>query len=240
LNLRLSYEGRFKWIVFLPTRAFPETPDAAAVGALNRYYGCLDKAPSKPSRSQAGQPLDYIAGGAMKVRGIELRQHSAPGVVRRAQEAFLGVVAKADGAAGFRALLPAALDAAGDVLRRVERGEAALDELVVTNSVGKTAEEYRVTTCAAAAVRQLKREGVSVEPGQVVRYVITDVKSRDPARKVREARLIRGDEKYDAAAYAKLVVRSIASMVLPFSLDEERLAERYARTHQTRLSAVEL
>lgn len=175
----------------------------------------------------------------MKVRGIELRQHSAPGVVRRAQEAFLNVVAQAPDAEGFRALLPRALDAAGEVLHRVERGEATLDELVITNSVGRKAEEYRVTTCAAAAMRQLKREGVDVEPGQVVRYIITDMNSRDPTRKVREARLLRGTEKYDREAYKRLVIRGIASLVLPFGLDEDRLAERYASTHQAALPLAE-
>ncbi len=62
---------------------------------------------------------------------------------------------------------------------------------------------------------ELTRRGVEVAPGEVVRYVVTDAESRDPARKVVEARLMTGAETYDREAYAKLVRRALESLTPP-------------------------
>ena len=215
LGIRFEMQGRYKWVVFLANRRDPERPGARAVGALNRYYGCFDATPDKPSRSQAGQATDYLAGGALKVRGVELRQHSTPRVVREAQERFLQVAARADDAQEYLARFPEAVEAAKVVLRRVLDGAVPLSDLVFTVAVSRAADEYRANTCPAAALRQLARRGVDVAPGEVVRYVVTDLESRDPAQKVVEARLMKGDETYDREAYAKAVRRALESLTPP-------------------------
>jgi DNA polymerase elongation subunit (family B) len=82
--LDIELEGRYDWIVFLSTRSYamgldPEAEDEIeAAGALNRFYGCFSAPPDAPSRSQAGQDVDYIEEGRVKVRGVELRQRSCP------------------------------------------------------------------------------------------------------------------------------------------------------------------
>lgn len=235
LGIRFEHQGRYKWIVFLPTRAHPAAHGAPAIGALNRYYGCFDAPPDKPSRSQAGQPIDYLAGGALKVRGVELRQHSTPRVLREIQETYLRVVARADDAAGFLALLPAAVEATRPVLSRILDGACPPEDLVLTNAVSKEADGYSAVTLASAALRQLASRGVHVAAGDLVRYVVTDAASRDPERKVVEARLMRGDEAYDREAYARLALRAVASLTLPFGLDEEALARRLLEGGQTTL-----
>lgn len=235
LGIRFEHQGRYKWIVFLPTRSHPAVGDVTAVGALNRYYGCFETPPDKPSRSQPSQPVDYLAGGAMKVRGVEMRQHSSPRVLQEAQERFLQVVARADDAAGFLALLPEAVEATRPVLARVLGGACRLEELVFTNTVSKDADGYSVVTCAGAAAKQLAKRGMRVAPGDSVRYVVTDAASRDPERKVVETRILRGDEAYDRDEYARAVLRAVASLTLPFGLDEEALARRFLHGGQTRI-----
>lgn len=237
IGIPCEYQGRYKWIVFLPTRQWPgKGENAPAIGALNRYYGCFDKPPDKPSRSQVGQPLDYLAGGALKVRGVELRQHSTPRVVREAQEAFLDVLCRADDARRFMDALPRAVDAVRPVWRRVVEGRCSLDELLFMNAVQQDVEEYRSLTNAAAALRQLAAKGLKVQPGDTVRYVILDQKARTPEQKVVEARLMRGDERYDAAAYERVLLRAIASLTLPFGLLEDELRVRFSGHAQARLS----
>ena len=216
-------QGRYKWIVFLPNRGH-DAPGAPPIGATNRYYGCFDRVPDAPSRSQAGQDVDYLAGGALKVRGVELRQGSAPRVVVEAQERVLNALAPAEDAASFRARLPRALDAARPVLRRLRDHACRAQDLAITVRVTRGLEGRRQMTHAHAAMRQLARMGLDVPAGDSLSYVVTDARSRDPDARVRLAPHAK-DGEYDAAAYEVLVVRALASLLLPLGYDEARLAE---------------
>ncbi|MFA5862056.1 MAG: DNA polymerase domain-containing protein, partial [Candidatus Thermoplasmatota archaeon] len=234
VGIRFEPQGHYNWIVFLPTRAHT-APGAPQIGATNRFYGCFDHAPDAPSRSQAGQDVDHIADGALKVRGVELRQSSTSPIVAKAQESALAVLARATGAAQFRASIPAALDAARPHLRRLRDGAATMDELLITVRVTSPLECRRQMNHAHAALKQLARRGLDVPAGDAVRFVITDATSRDPAERVREARVGQPDH-YDAAAYEALLIRSLASLLLPLGYDEARLAEELTDgPRQTRL-----
>ena len=216
-------QGRYKWIVFLPNRSH-DAAGAPPVGATNRFYGCFDRAPDAPARSQAGQDVDYIAGGALKVRGVELRQGSAPRVVVEAQERVLNALAQADDAAAFRARIPRALDAARPVLRRLRDHAYAPPDLAITMRVTRALEGRRQMTHAHAALRQLAKLGVDVPAGDSVSYVVTNAQSRDPdARVALSTRAEAGV--YDVAAYETLVIRALASLLLPLGYDEPRLAD---------------
>lgn len=216
-------QGRYKWIVFLPTRMH-DAANAPRVGAPNRFYGCFDKAPRVLTRSQAGQPLDFIHGGAMKVRGVEMRQDSCPRVLEEMQNRMLTALARADDAEQFRAAIPAALEEARAVARRLRAGECAPGELLIKLRVTRGVEGRTQMNHGHAALRQLADRGVDVPPGDSIRFVITDAASRDPRLRVREERLGL-PEAYDVAAYDALLARGVASLLLPFGYDEARAAE---------------
>jgi DNA polymerase elongation subunit (family B) len=216
-------QGRYKWIVFLPTRMH-DAKGAPRVGAPNRFYGCFDQAPKVLGRSQAGQPLDFIHGGAVKVRGVELRQDSCPPVLAEMQREMLDVLGRADDAAQFRAAIPAALGEARLVARRVRAGACTSDELLIKLRVTRGVEGRTQMNHGHAALRQLAERGIEVPPGDAVRFVITDAASRDADRRVREERLGAPDA-YDAAAYEALLARGVASLFLPFGYDEARALE---------------
>jgi DNA polymerase elongation subunit (family B) len=232
IGIPFEVQGRYKWIVLLPNKT-SNAPRADPVGALTRFYGCYD-GDVMPTRSSGHQKLDYIRGGRVKVRGIELRQHSTSNIIRHIQEVVLERLADADDLKGLRAQIPRALDDAGRVLREIRDGTIPLHDLVITNSIMREEEEFRVKTHAWAAVSQLKRAGVRIPPGESVRYVVTNDTDRTDQR-VREARLIRGDEEYDRAFYERLAIRALASLLIPFGLDETRLADRYSSTRQRKL-----
>ncbi len=237
LGVPLEVEGRYDWILFLPTRS--HNPDAGSprIGALNRYVGCFDEAPDHPTRSQAGQDEDYLAGGALKVRGVELRQSSAPPFVVRVQERVLEVLARARNPQGVRARVPEALDAVRPFLARLDRGEVPLRDLVVTKHVQKRRDAYKVMNDQRAALEQLHARGVEVAPGEQVSYVLLDAGNRDPDERLVEARLMTGSEAYDAAAYRTLALRAVESLLLPFGWTVERLRDRFAPGTQRRLPA---
>ena len=59
-GIPINFEGRYKWIVFLPSKTHPR------VGVLNRYYGVMED-------------------GKVKVRGLEIRRRDTPRFVFDAQ-----------------------------------------------------------------------------------------------------------------------------------------------------------
>ncbi|HWR63712.1 MAG TPA: DNA polymerase domain-containing protein, partial [Candidatus Thermoplasmatota archaeon] len=157
-GIRMDVEGRYKWIVFLPSKA-------TGVGALTRYYGMFED-------------------GKVKVRGVELRQHNTPVFLKNAQQEMLTIFKQANTAEEFRALLPTSVE----VLRRfaVAIREDCVDhsELVCTTTVSKDIATYKVQTLPKSALLQLQDLGVQVQPGQSVRYLVTDETSQNYKQRV--------------------------------------------------------
>ena len=198
-GLTIELEGRYKWIAFLPCKT-------TGVGALNRYYGLLEN-------------------DEFKLRGIELRRHDTPGFINAAQEAMLGVLSEASTAAEFHERIPKAVDVLRVVAKRILDNAIPLREFVLTKSTTKSLDEYVVLTATVAALKQLKDRGFTVEPGESVRYVVTDMKSRDYAAKVKVAEFLEGSERVDKWEYIRLLCRSGQTLLAPFGYTEERLVD---------------
>ncbi len=196
-GLTIELEGRYKWIVFLPAKT-------TGVGALNRYYGLLEN-------------------GEFKLRGIELRRHDTPDFINVAQEAMLGELSLAETAAEFQERLPRAINVLRWTARRILDRAIPLPAFVLTKSVTKGLDEYLVLTATVAALKQLKARGFTVEPGESVRYVLTDQASRDYEAKVKVAEFLDGTEEVDAPAYIRLLARAGETLLAPFGYTEEKL-----------------
>ncbi|MEK6838718.1 MAG: DNA polymerase domain-containing protein [Candidatus Thermoplasmatota archaeon] len=196
-GLTIELEGRYKWIAFLPCKT-------TGVGALNRYYGLFES-------------------GEFKLRGIELRKHDTPDFINIVQEAMLAVLSEANTAAEFHERIPKAIDALRSTAKRILDNAIPLREFILTKSVTKAVDEYVVLTATAAALRQLKDRGFNVEPGESVRYVVTDMASKDYAAKVKVAEFLEGSERMDKWAYIRLLCRAGQTLLAPFGYTEERL-----------------
>ncbi|MGI0152039.1 MAG: DNA polymerase domain-containing protein, partial [Thermoplasmata archaeon] len=105
-GLPLGYEGRYRWIVFLPTVA-------DGFGVANRYYGCYET-------------------GELKLRGIGARRHDTTPLARRLEGEVLELLTHARDAGEFRRLLPRALARADRFAERVAAGAWPVEELVIT------------------------------------------------------------------------------------------------------------
>ena len=198
-ELPLKVEGRYRWIVFLPNRT-------TGMGALNRYYGL---------REAKG----------LKVRGIELRQHSTPPYLKRVQQAMLDALAEAGDAAAFRHRLPAAIAALGEAALPLRRGEVPPAELTVTHRLSRPPEAYSRPSDAALAALQLKEAGIELQPGQRVEYVMLNSREKYPPARVRPVSLLEGDEHYDTRYYHRWLLRCGESLLLPFGWTARRLGE---------------
>src|SRR3989449_9913550 len=148
LRIPLSFEGQYKWIVFLDSKTDPQAQ------VLNRYYGIFQNR-------------------TLRVRGIDLRRHDTPEIVRKCQRDMLAILSTADDSREFKTLVPQALDILREYASKLQSNSVPLEELVITRSLSKNPGEYSHKVLQAIAAQLLKNEGGSVHAGQQVSYVMT-------------------------------------------------------------------
>ena len=209
-GINIEFENYYRWIVFLPNKS-------TGVGALTRYYGLFDS-------------------GEFKTRGIEIRQRSTPKLFATFQQELLDTLAVAKTKQElFKIVKTDTLRVIKEYARELLAGSCNPFDLVFSTRVTRELGGYRVFNDRVAALTQLTDEGVSVHPGETVRYVILKHNTRDPARRVRVLELMDGDEEYDKQEYLKHLLRTAASILRPFGYTEERLAEELEKSMQAKL-----
>jgi len=145
--------------------------------------------------------------------------------VRDMQNDLLSHFSRASDAQQFIELVPSALDVVDRYVETLRSQTVPLNKLLVTRSITQKLDEYRQFNDGVAALMQLDEEGFEVNPGEAIRYLICDCRSKDPKRRVKIDSFITGDEGYDVDAYVDLLLRGVEGMLLPFGYDKERLAD---------------
>ncbi len=192
-GLQINLEGVYRWVAFLPSRTEPR------VSAANRYFGTFED-------------------GEIKVRGIELRRHDTPRYIKETQQGMLEILAEGEGVAGFRAALPRAVDYARQRLGRLQSGQVALRDLVVTHRLSRQPAEFVVRTAAARTARELVEAGVHLNPGESLRFVLVS-----GPEKARAWERLTGEESYDRPAYSEMLLRAVESLLAPVGVDRRML-----------------
>lgn len=201
VGLPLGYEGRYRWIVFLPDAEY-------GLGVPQRYYGRLDD-------------------GELKLRGIEVRRGDTCPFVQETQEEVLRRLSGAGDGSAFRAAIPAALAFGRSRVEALARGDWPRDELLIMHRVSRPLAAFKTLTPAVAALRQLAARGIVREPGEKVRFLVRDRRARDAEHKAIPKELVAGDEPYDTGAYVTLLARSFATLFEPFGWSEERVRREW-------------
>ncbi len=199
IGIPLELKGEFRWIVFLPNKS-------NGSGALNRYYGVMTN-------------------GKLKVRGIETRRSDTPRLISNLQEAMLGKLAEARTASEFYLKIPEAFEVLRGYTRKVVDNECDLSDLIFKTHVSKGCDDYKQFNNQMAALKQLRQEGIETLPGQSIRYIITNHKSRSYQERVIIPELADENTQYDRAKYYEHLLRAAESMLLPFGYTEEQLDE---------------
>jgi DNA polymerase elongation subunit (family B) len=190
IGITLEHKGIFRWIVFLPNKS-------NGSGALNRYYGVM-------------------ATGKLKVRGIEMRRTDTLVLISRLQEDMLAHLARAGNADGFYRAIPDALDVLREYSKEVFAGGCRLEDMVFTTRISREIGDYRQSNNSTAAIKQFQAEGVNLQPGQTVRYIITDHASKSYMKRVKIAELADENTQYDRVKYYEHLLRAAESILLPF------------------------
>src|SRR3989442_9395202 len=117
LRLPISFEAEYRWIVFLSSKI-----DSKG-GVLNRYYGIFED----------GKP---------KVRGIDVRRHDTPEIVRQCQTEMLDILTKARDSNEFRLLIPSALKVLARFVDSLRDGSVPLEDAEMFSNLAKNPNEY--------------------------------------------------------------------------------------------------
>jgi len=190
LDFPISFEGRYKWIVFLTSRVDPRVP------VLNRYYGVFED-------------------GTMKVRGIDLRRRDTPAIVRRCQTEMLTVLSQANSLREFRFLIPKALKVLEGYVSLLKAGRVLIEDLVIEKRLSKMPNEYSNQVLQAIVAKPLIREGREIHAGQHVSYIITRSKSSIPENRALAVELAHQNTKYDLEKYVELLNSSAMNLLPP-------------------------
>ncbi|MBO0887788.1 hypothetical protein J2P12_01665 [Candidatus Bathyarchaeota archaeon] len=199
LQIPLSFEGRYRWIVFLNSK----TESQAQV--LNRYYGIFQDR-------------------TLKVRGIDLRRHDTPPIVNKCQEEMLEILSHADSSEQFKTMIPTALKIVEEYARKLRNSQIPINDLVITRSLSKEPSEYSDKVPQAIAAQLLKNEGGSVHAGQQVSYILTMDSSKRGETQSTAPELADDNTVIDYRRYVDLLISSTANLLLSFGYNKSILA----------------
>jgi DNA polymerase-2 len=196
----MSLEGIYRWIAFLPSKGNPESPVA------NRYFGLFKN-------------------GKIKGRGLAFRRSDMPPLIQEAQIRMLELLGEAKNIKDYRSKIPEILDLLFEYCLRLKEGQVKQEELTVAKRISREPSDYKVDSLTALAAQQLADFGISIHPGEKVRYVIKDALSKDKAERVRPFPLVGPDDTYDVKKYLEMLVKATEEILIHFGYDTKRLEE---------------
>jgi DNA polymerase-2 len=186
-------------MAFLPSKGNPESPVA------NRYFGLFQN-------------------GKIKARGLAFRRSDTPPLIQEAQLRMLEVLAGAENRDDFRGKIPRILDLLLEYSLTLKNGQAKKEDLTIGKRISQEPSAYKVDSLTALAAQELEDAGISIHPGEKVKYVIKDAESKDKAERVRPFPLVGPDDTYDVKKYLDFLVKATEEVLIHVGYDKKRLS----------------
>ena len=199
-GVTMSLEGVYRWMAFLPSKGNPESPVA------NRYFGLFKS-------------------GKIKARGLSFRRSDMPPLIREAQMRMIEVLAEAKNMDDYRSKIPKILDLLLEYNLMLKDGQTKKEDLVIGKTISKEPNAYKVDSLTALAAQQLEDVGIPIHPGEKVKYVIKNAKSKDKGERVRPFPLVGPDDTYDVKKYLEMLVKATEEVLIHVGYDVKRLEE---------------
>ena len=200
VGVQLNVEGRYRWIVFLPSRMHVGVP------VLNRYYGVFQS-------------------GKIKVRGIEAVKRDTPQFIKKAQMDMIRVLAKAPNSEAFIKKIPESVEVLRGYVEKLRNRNVDVRNLIIAKQLSMHPDRYVHDVFQAIAAKQLMKEDVEVSGGQTIRYLITDAENRRASKRVKVSELIDTETRYDVKKYVAMLILAAANILSQFGYTEERLKD---------------
>ena len=200
IGVQLNIEGRYRWIVFLPSRMHTEVP------VLNRYFGVFES-------------------GKIKVKGIEAVRRDTPRFIKKAQMDMIRVLAEAPNSEAFMKKISESLETLRSYVEKLRKGAVDVRDLIIAKRLSMHPDRYVHDVFQAIAAKQLSKEGIEVSGGQTIRYLITDAENRRPNKRVKAAELINAETGFDAEKYVEMLILAATNILSPFGYTEGQLKD---------------
>jgi len=187
-GVEMAIEGVYRWVCFLPSRLRPN------VSVPNRFWG-------------------VFTDGKVKVRGLLLRKHDTPEVIREAQRKALEYLAQfetLEEARAHRADVEALFEGYAEQIRS---GHLSLEALAFKRRLTRALEDYRAKTPVSVSLWKLRNAGIRLEAGQFLRYLIVDAKAPTPEERYLPLELCADDTPYDVEKYLELLKEARAEIL---------------------------
>ena len=205
-GIPLEYEATYRCIAFLPSRIH-------SGGSLTKYWAYGNE--------------------GMKIRGLELRQHSTCVWIARLQKQALHILADTDdlveGIPSYRVqsrIQRLLLDA----INQLEQLQLFPRDLIITQRISRKPTSRSPKTVAMVAYRRSKHLGFSIEMASKVRFVVCQKDKLNPLQRVVLAQecehLTYPLRSIDVDYYRRLAIRAIWAILGPFGWSEDELLNR--------------
>ena len=188
IGVPLNFEGRYKWIVFLPSKIHPN------IGVLNRYYGVMEN-------------------GNVKIRGLEVRKRDTPKFVYDAQREMIDVLSSARNSDEFNQKISQALKVVKVYRKKLLDGEVPVWDLIVTKHLSKNLKRYRQHVSQMIAAEQLIAAGGEAYAGNNVSFLFRDAENKRIHRRVIASQLLEKGVNTDTKKYLMMLYTSAASLL---------------------------
>ncbi|MFH1850584.1 MAG: DNA polymerase domain-containing protein [archaeon] len=141
-GIPVSFDGMFRWIVFLPSVNDIDRPVPA------RYFG-------------------VFYDGTIKARGIEVRQRGTPTMVKKFQQKVLETISRCKTKKEIIAMVPELCRMLRKAISWIPKTPAS--ELAASVCISKSSYKHNIPQ--KTAVEKLKKRGITPMPGQVVHFI---------------------------------------------------------------------
>jgi DNA polymerase I len=210
IGVPINFEGRYRWIVFLPSRLHPR------LSVLNRYFGLMEN-------------------GNVKVRGLEIRRRDTPGFIFDAQTDMINALKPANNSAELYQRIPEALNVLKTYRQLLLSGEVPLSDLIVTKHMSKHPKNYRQLVSQVIAAQQLTKQGVEVHAGNSVKFLFTNAEHKRHERRVRALQLIEKNVAPDTKKYLLMLYASGSNLLSFAGYTPQKIYDAVKSQHQKSL-----
>lgn len=198
----VAFDGLMKWAVFLPSVNDAQRPLPA------KYYG-------------------VFYNGEIKARGLEVRQRSAPLVVKHYQEGVLEIMARCNTADEIRERVPQF----GKLMRIVISQLPNMGAAELSCNIRISQPDYKHNIPQKHILRELRKKGYNPEPGHTISFVHAMRGAVLP--EVYENEQL----KPNVEKYTRLLVRSLFAVIQPFGFSKCSVEALSKEEHQLSLKS---
>lgn len=204
VNIEISLEGIYSWIVFPASKMDP------VISTHTRYVGWYEH-------------------GEMKIRGIEARRHDTLKLIKEMQSEMLKRMSCAKNIDELGSIVPEVLAVVKNYVTLIQSGKANPLDLVLKRHIAKEPDEYLHNSVSAVVSKMIQDMGVHLAAGESIEFIIIDQSGKKKPEKAKPLALYSLEDGYDTEKYLEFILKAAETLLSPFGYTFEKLQE-YFRT----------